>query len=106
MCVWPRFRSKPIVVDLASLPHLLVAGTTGSGKSVLLNAIVMSMLMRTTPEQVRLIMVDPKRVEFTGCAGLPHLYVPGNRTPPGCSALQWASLRWSVASRCLSTIGA
>ena len=81
---------KPIVVDLASLPHLLVAGTTGSGKSVLLNAIVMSMLMRTTPEQVRLIMVDPKRVEFTGYAGLPHLYVPVVTEPrQAASALQW-----------------
>ncbi len=81
---------KPIVVDLAGLPHLLVAGTTGSGKSVLLNAIVMSMLMRSTPEQVRLIMVDPKRVEFTGYAGLPHLYVPVVTEPrQAASALQW-----------------
>ena len=81
---------KPIVVDLSGLPHLLVAGTTGSGKSVLLNAIVMSMLMRATPEQVRLIMVDPKRVEFTGYAGLPHLYVPVVTEPrQAASALQW-----------------
>lgn len=81
---------NPIVVDLAGLPHLLVAGTTGSGKSVLLNAIIMSMLMRSAPEQVRLIMVDPKRVEFTGYAGLPHLYVPVVTEPrQAASALQW-----------------
>lgn len=81
---------KPVVVDIASLPHLLVAGTTGSGKSVLLNSIVMTMLMRATPEELRLIMVDPKRVEFTFYAGLPHLYVPVVTEPrQATSALQW-----------------
>lgn len=82
---------KPVIVDIASLPHLLVAGTTGSGKSVFLNGLVMTMLMRATPEELRLIMVDPKRVEFTFYEGLPHLYVPVvTDAHKAASALQWA----------------
>lgn len=82
-----------IVGDIAKLPHLLIAGTTGSGKSVCMNSLIMSILYKSTPEEVRLIMVDPKVVELTIYNGIPHLLVPVVTDPRKASgALQWAVL--------------
>ena len=84
---------KPVVVDLAKMPHLLVAGTTGSGKSVGLNAMLLSLLFKSDPEAVRLIMIDPKILELSVYEGIPHLLTPVITDMTDASN----GLRWCVA---------
>lgn len=82
---------QPVVVDIAKMPHVLIAGTTGSGKSVLVNAFIASILFRCTSDEVKFIMVDPKRVELTGYNGIPHLLTPVIVEPEKVvNALNWA----------------
>ncbi len=82
---------SPVALDISRMPHMLVAGTTGSGKSVLINSFISSLLFRASPQEVRLILIDPKRVEFTGYNGIPHLLTPVIVDPKQIlSALKWA----------------
>lgn len=80
-----------VIADIAEMPHLLIAGTTGSGKSVCVNSIIMSILFRSKPEEVRFIMIDPKAVEFMAYNGIPHLLIPVVTDPKkAAGALNWA----------------
>jgi DNA segregation ATPase FtsK/SpoIIIE, S-DNA-T family len=83
---------NPVIADIGKMPHVLIAGTTGSGKSVMMNSFITSLLFRASPEEVKLILIDPKRVELTGYNNIPHLMVPVIvDVEKILSALKWAT---------------
>jgi len=98
---------KPVTVGLGSMPHLLIAGTTGSGKSVCINAILCCLLMNRTPDQLRFVLVDPKRVELTGYNGIPHLLTPVIvETDKVVGTLKWMSREMDSRYKKFSEVGA
>ncbi|MEN9494152.1 MAG: hypothetical protein RJA89_394 [Pseudomonadota bacterium] len=91
MAMGKDIAGRPIIADLAKAPHMLVAGTTGSGKSVLVNSLLLSMLLKYTPEQLRLIMIDPKQLELANYGDIPHLLTPVvTDMTEAASALAWS----------------
>lgn len=98
---------RPISADLAAMPHLLIAGATGSGKSVCVNALLSSLLMFNTPDDLRLVLVDPKRVELTGYNGIPHLLAPVIvETDRVLGALQWMTREMDRRYHTFADVGA
>jgi S-DNA-T family DNA segregation ATPase FtsK/SpoIIIE len=97
---------EPVIADLAKMPHLLVAGTTGSGKSVAINTMILSILYRLTPQQVRLIMIDPKMLELSIYDGIPHLLTPVVTDPKkAVVALKWTVREMEERYRRMSKLG-
>ncbi len=91
ICLGKDIVGNPVVAELDKMPHLLIAGATGTGKSVALNAMVCSLLYKSTPDEIKLIMVDPKRIELSGYDGIPHLITPVvTDVKKATSALFWA----------------
>jgi S-DNA-T family DNA segregation ATPase FtsK/SpoIIIE len=97
---------KPVVADLTRMPHLLVAGTTGSGKSVAINAMILSLLYKATPNEVRLILVDPKMLELSAYEGIPHLLAPVvTDMKRAAQALSWCVGEMERRYRLMSAVG-
>jgi S-DNA-T family DNA segregation ATPase FtsK/SpoIIIE len=98
---------QPVAADLAGMPHVLIAGTTGSGKSVCVNGIIACLLLQNTPEQLKLVMVDPKRVELTGYNGIPHLAAPVVvEMDRVIGVLQWAQREMDKRYQSFAEVGA
>ena len=97
----------PVIADLVRMPHLLIAGTTGSGKSVSLNAMICSILFKAAPDEVKFLMIDPKRLELSAYEGIPHLLHPVVVNPKDASqVLRWAVLEMERRYRIISEVGA
>ncbi len=97
---------QPVIADITRMPHILVAGTTGSGKSVALNAMILSLLYKATPEQVRLVMVDPKMLELSVYEGIPHLLAPVvTDMKEAANALRWCVAEMERRYRLMASLG-
>lgn len=106
MVLGSNISGDPVVVDLARMPHLLVAGTTGSGKSVGVNAMILSMLYKSTPEDVRLIMIDPKMLELSVYEGIPHLLAEVvTDMKEAANALRWCVGEMERRYKLMSAVG-
>jgi len=106
LCLGKTIGGEPVIVDLARMPHLLIAGTTGSGKSVAINTMILSLLYRLRPDQCRLIMVDPKMLELSVYDGIPHLLTPVVTDPKkAVVALKWAVREMEERYKKMSKLG-
>ena len=106
LCLGKTIGGEPVIADLARMPHLLVAGTTGSGKSVAINTMILSLLYRHRPEECRLIMIDPKMLELSVYEGIPHLLTPVVTDPKkAVTALKWAVREMEERYRKMSRLG-